>query len=70
MADQSRVTLLCRCNEINDSFHDLYVVPSVRTDGVVRIKGKDIWLNRGKRITNLSQLRLLVDLMQRGMVSK
>jgi DNA invertase Pin-like site-specific DNA recombinase len=56
-ADQSDVTLLCRCNLTGDAFHDLYLVPSVETPRVVRIKEDDHWLKCGKRLTDLTKLR-------------
>ena len=60
-ADQSDVTLLCRCNLSDDAFHDLYLVPSVESPGVVRIKEDDRWLNCAKRLTDLSKLRRVAD---------
>jgi hypothetical protein len=56
-AAQSPVTLLCRCNALDDGFHDLYLVPSDDKAGWVRIKESDGWLKRGKRIADLSKLR-------------
>jgi DNA invertase Pin-like site-specific DNA recombinase len=53
----SDVTLLCRCNEAGDAFHDLYLVPSVNDCGWVRIKENDPWLSRGKKLVNLSKIR-------------
>ena len=62
-ASGSDVTLLCRCNEEGDAFHDLYVVPSVDEGGWVRIKENDPWLGRGRKLVNLSQTRRIASLV-------
>jgi DNA invertase Pin-like site-specific DNA recombinase len=61
----SDVTLLCRCNATGDAFQDLYLVPSVDSPRVVRIKEIDDWLKRGKRLTDLSKLRRVADSLLR-----
>lgn len=55
----SNVTLLCRCNATGDAFQDFYLVPSVDRHTCVRIKQNDTWLDRGKRLDNLSHLKRL-----------
>jgi hypothetical protein len=55
----SNVTLLCRCNAMGDAFQDLYLVPSVDQRTCIRIKENDAWLDRGKRLDNLSRLKRL-----------
>jgi DNA invertase Pin-like site-specific DNA recombinase len=60
----SDVTLLCRCNEAGDAFHDLHLVPSVNDRTCwVRIKENDPWLSRGKKLVNLSQVRRIASLV-------
>jgi len=60
-ASQSPLTLLCRCNVLDDGFQDLYLVPSDDKAGWVRIKEDDPWLKRGKRLISLSMLRRVAD---------
>jgi DNA invertase Pin-like site-specific DNA recombinase len=65
-ASQSPVTLLCRCNTADNGFHDLYLVPSGEKLGWVRIKESDQWLNRGKRLSDLSKLRHAAEFVQKA----
>lgn len=58
-ASGSHVTLLCRCNAMDDAFQDLYLVPSVDQPRRLRIKKDDAWLDRGKKLNNLSHLERL-----------
>jgi DNA invertase Pin-like site-specific DNA recombinase len=59
----SDLTLLCRCNEAGNAFHDLHLVPSVNDRSWVRIKENDPWLGRGKKLVNLSQIRRIASLV-------
>jgi hypothetical protein len=60
----SDLTLLCRCNEAGDAFHDLHLVPSADDhSGWVRIKENDPWLGRGKKLVTLSQIRRIASLV-------
>jgi DNA invertase Pin-like site-specific DNA recombinase len=59
----SDVTLLCRCNEAGDAFHDLYLVPSVNDYGGVRIRENDPSLIRGKKLVNLLQINRIASLV-------
>jgi DNA invertase Pin-like site-specific DNA recombinase len=60
----SDLTLLCRCNEAGDAFHDLHLVPSVDDRSCwVRIKENDPWLSRGKKLVSLSQIRRIASLV-------
>lgn len=58
------VTLLCLCNSENDSFEEFYLVPDVnRTDKWFRIRKRDKWFDRGKRISDLSTLKCIARVM-------
>jgi DNA invertase Pin-like site-specific DNA recombinase len=58
------VTLLCLCNSENDAFEDFYLIPDVnRTGKWFRLKKRDKWLDRGKRILDFSKLRSLAHLI-------
>jgi hypothetical protein len=64
--ERSYVTLICRCSVDNRGFKDFYVVPGVDPPKkleiktprkcMFRIKENDLWLKKGRKLTNLSQL--------------
>jgi hypothetical protein len=61
----SQVTLLCLCNETNDAFQEFYVVPSVATESRYSVVKRDHKrLQLGTKVTNLSQLRILANLVR------
>jgi DNA invertase Pin-like site-specific DNA recombinase len=71
--EQAYLTLLGRLNSTNDDFHDLWVLPSVNSTSGFFLAEHDLWLQRGKRLANLSQLPeviLEVDAMQREAESR
>jgi DNA invertase Pin-like site-specific DNA recombinase len=64
--ERSYVTLICRCSVDNRGFKDFYVVPGVDPPKkleiktprkcMFRIKENDLWLKKGRKLANLSQL--------------
>ena len=63
-AGQSQVTLLCLCNETNDAFQEFYLVPSVAKSSCSVVQRDDKRLKLGKRVSELSQLRVLAKLVR------
>jgi DNA invertase Pin-like site-specific DNA recombinase len=49
------VTLLARLDECNRSFLDFHILPDIDRRSTFRVSLKDSWLERGKRLSDLSQ---------------
>jgi len=54
--EQQNITLLARLNPTNDAFQDFWVLPSLDCKPNLHIGEYDVWLNRGRRLPDLSQL--------------
>jgi hypothetical protein len=54
--ERENLTLLARLNTTNDAFHDFYILPSIDRRQNFHIRENDLWLDRGKRLPDLSQL--------------
>ena len=48
------ITLLTRLDRENRAFMDFYVVPSIDRARRFHLRKDDVWLNRGKRLVDLS----------------
>jgi len=63
--DQNHLlTLLGRLDWREKSFFDFYVLPNVNRRKIFRIRRRDPWLERGKRLTDLSQFCEIVKEVQ------
>ena len=56
--------LLARLDEGNLSFLDFHILPSIDRQGRFRVSLKDTWLNRGKRLSDLSRFCEVVNEVQ------
>ena len=63
------MTLLCRCDEANANFYDFHLLPRM-DPGRAQLKSDDPYIRRGKKITNLSQLKRIAQAMHRNRTAK